>query len=417
MVCQADVDTMQNKTIIANSAPGAMPCCLRPALQPRSADIPYRTQRSQEGRLLLTGVYRPWVSFAGFFGQNGIWAAWSENWPAVLATSESLARLRDDTSSEANAAALKALAALKGMGARYLAPHCIRSWGAVLEECLVEEHMACSGQATSSASGQECSLLSSPLPSSASGQENTLLSSALLSSASSEGWGVYEDMSDGVANALSRLGSPSPAPLARAIGAPQLRPPQLALLLCEAHSLTSWWTGPSGRNGGVGRTLEELVSRLPGWSGPTLRQQAFMFSGRLLLGRGVYHSATSLLRDVIDMIGGVDSIPRRPAWQAGLADWHGGLCASVGPTTALQLAHITSALPPWKRIGIGKTGDALELHCKDMGQSSSAAHLSRWRRCVVKQSSMDIELEFGPLQWAPRHLRQQGLNSLPSDHI
>ena len=166
------------------------------------------------------------------------------------------------------------------------------------------------------------------------------------------------------------MGSPSPAQLASAMGAPQLQPPQLALLLCEGHSLASWWTLPSGKSGGLSRPMEDLLTRLPYWCGTRLRE--LLGASRTLPERGIYHSATSLLKDALIASGSIDSIPRRSQLQTGVADWHAGLCASVGPTTALQVLHATSAMPPGRRIALHKTGDALEQHCQDI-----------WARAVV----------------------------------
>ena len=171
-------------------------------------------------------------------------------------------------------------------------------------------------------------------------------------------------MSDGVVEALCLMGSPSPAQLASAMGAPQLQPPQLALLLCEGHSLASWWTLPSGKSGGLSRPMEDLLTRLPYWCGTRLRE--LLGASRTLPERGIYHSATSLLKDALIASGSIDSIPRRSQLQPGVADWHAGLCASVGPTTVLQVLHATSAMPPRRRIAMGKTGDALEQHCQDI---------------------------------------------------
>lgn len=83
---------------------------------------------------MLTGLYRPWVGFSGMFGAHALWAAWEQQWPQVLATQASLARLRLDKSIEAQAAAVQAVSCCRGVGVRYLGPHCIRSWMVVLED-------------------------------------------------------------------------------------------------------------------------------------------------------------------------------------------------------------------------------------------------------------------------------------------
>ena len=204
----------------------------------------HRERRSERGRLesslLRTGRYASWTSLRVLLSKpQDVLRHW--DWEHVLACGEALRNLGEDPTQAAFEALAEAVRHLRGM-LEYMPDHLARSWLAVRKVA-----------------------------------------------DSAETWGVYGTMSENVKKNVQSIGTPTPAALAAAVGAPGLGAGAMALLICEGGQIQKWWQDACEK------PLTELIDKLNTCDGDSLRSQAL--SGTALADMPfVYHTPRELMK-------------------------------------------------------------------------------------------------------------------------